>query len=67
MPEVAGDAALLVDPRAPGEIAAAMLRLLEDKNLTTDLIEAGRKRREAFSWERSAEKVWEVLSAAARS
>lgn len=62
MPEVAGDAALLVDPYNPAEISAAMLRLLAEPDLALRLVEAGRKRRENFSWDRSADRLWEILN-----
>lgn len=62
MPEVAGDAALLVDPRQPEEISEAMLRFLNEPELRTQLVEAGKKRIENFSWDRSAERLWEILN-----
>jgi glycosyltransferase involved in cell wall biosynthesis len=54
LPEVAGDAALLFDPRDTQAIRAAMERLLTDRELANDLAERGRERAKAFSWERSA-------------
>jgi glycosyltransferase involved in cell wall biosynthesis len=54
LPEVAGDAALLFDPRDTQAIRAAMERLLTDRTLASDLAERGRERAKAFSWERSA-------------
>jgi glycosyltransferase involved in cell wall biosynthesis len=51
---VAGDAALLFDPRDTQAIRAAMERLLTDRELANDLAERGRERAKAFSWERSA-------------
>jgi glycosyltransferase involved in cell wall biosynthesis len=53
-PEIAGDAAVLVDPRNTDEIAGEMLRLVENKMLRQDLIEKGLKRNSTFSWEKSA-------------
>ncbi|HCA48624.1 MAG TPA: hypothetical protein DEP45_15115, partial [Armatimonadetes bacterium] len=44
MPEVAGDAALLVDPRDEGQIAEALLRVLGDAELRAMLAERGRAR-----------------------
>lgn len=63
MPEVAGDAALLVDPHSVGEIRAAMQQLATDSDLRTRLIERGRTRREAFSWDKAAEELWCVMKA----
>jgi glycosyltransferase involved in cell wall biosynthesis len=54
MPEVAGDAALLVNPESIEDISAALERLAFDVDLRTHLIEKGRRRREDFNWERSA-------------
>ncbi len=61
MPEVAGDAALLVDPHNTAEIAGAMQQLAEDDQLREGLIAKGRLQRERFSWEQTAERVWEAL------
>jgi hypothetical protein len=44
LPEVAGDAALYVDPRKPGEIANAIERIATDKDLRRKLIDQGRHR-----------------------
>lgn len=54
MPEVAGDAALLVDPADPDEIAAAAERLLTDGSLRKTMIGRGFVRASLFSWERCA-------------
>ncbi len=54
LPEVAGDAALLFDPRSPREIAAALLRLLSDEALRARLRERGLERARQFTWERTA-------------
>jgi glycosyltransferase involved in cell wall biosynthesis len=57
LPEVVGDAALLVDPYNTGEIADALARVLEEPTLRMDLIEKGHKRAMAFSWERSVTQI----------
>jgi len=54
MPEVAGDAALLVDPQNTGEIAEALARLLRDETLRTHLATVGRQRTSQYSWRRVA-------------
>jgi glycosyltransferase involved in cell wall biosynthesis len=54
LPEVAGDAALLFDPKDTEAIRRAMERLLVDRQLANELAERGLKRADAFSWERSA-------------
>jgi glycosyltransferase involved in cell wall biosynthesis len=55
--EVAGDAALLVDPLDVDAIGAAIQRVLEDGDLAAALGAAGRSRASAFTWERAAERV----------
>lgn len=64
MPEVAGDAALLVDPARPDSIAAAARRLLEDDSLRSELAGRGLERARTFSWERTAGLTLEAYRAA---
>jgi glycosyltransferase involved in cell wall biosynthesis len=54
LPEVAGNAALLFDPRDPAAIGAALPRLLSDAALRATLVAAGRARAAEFTWERAA-------------
>lgn len=54
LPEVVQDAALLVDPTSPEEIAVAMHRLLADDALHAELREKGLQRAASFSWRRAA-------------
>jgi glycosyltransferase involved in cell wall biosynthesis len=51
IPEVAGDAALLVDPLNSEEIAKAMIRISQDEKLRAQLIQKGRLRAEQMKWE----------------
>lgn len=67
LPEVAGDAALLVDPMDEHAIAQAMLRLSQDETLRHQLIEAGYENVKRFSWEKAARETLAVLEEAARS
>jgi glycosyltransferase involved in cell wall biosynthesis len=60
LPEVAGDAALLVNPDDPEEITAALVRLASDEALREDLARRGRERALQFSWESAIAKTWEV-------
>jgi glycosyltransferase involved in cell wall biosynthesis len=60
LPEVAGDAALLVNPDDPEEIAAALVRLASDEALCDDLARRGRDRALQFSWESTLVKTWDV-------
>lgn len=61
MPEVAGDAALLVDPFSLEDIADKLKKLTFDKELRNELIEKGRKRRTMFSWENTALNLWKSI------
>jgi len=67
LPEVVGDAALLIDPLDAGAIAAAMERVLSDPALSADLTRRGRERVKAFSWERSVARIREVYGELART
>jgi glycosyltransferase involved in cell wall biosynthesis len=53
--EVAGDAALLVDPAGTSAIAGGMRHLLDDDHRRRDLVAAGRQRARSFTWARCAE------------
>jgi glycosyltransferase involved in cell wall biosynthesis len=69
LPEVAGDAAELFEPRDTGAIAAAMRRLLEDDDHAATLVRKGYDRVEQFTWERCAQETlasYERALAAAR-
>jgi glycosyltransferase involved in cell wall biosynthesis len=61
LPEVAGDAALLVDPLDVKGMAKAMNRLLQDEGLRTELVERGYRQVRQFSWERCARETLAVL------
>jgi glycosyltransferase involved in cell wall biosynthesis len=54
LPEVCGDAALLVNPDSPEEIANSLYQVLHDPELSVDLRRRGRERSAAFSWETTA-------------
>lgn len=64
--EVAGSAAILVDPDSEREITIAMMRLLTDPFLVQELTEHGFRRVQQFSWRRCAESTWKVLEYVAR-
>src|SRR6266851_419340 len=67
MPEVVGDAGLLIDPEDTSAISDAILRLLTQEPLRKDLIARGLARAAAFSWERTARQVLAVLDEVAAS
>jgi glycosyltransferase involved in cell wall biosynthesis len=57
LPEVVGDAGLLIDPDNPSTIAEACRRLLDDPDLRTHYREAGIRQAQTFSWRATAEKT----------
>lgn len=61
MPEVAGDAALLVNPYDVEDIANAMNEMVNDKKLYNNLIEMGKQNVTRFSWDTSASVVSELI------
>jgi len=61
LPEVAGEAALLVDPQDTAALASAMGWLLEDAGLRQRLIAMGLEQVRKFSWERAAKETLAVL------
>ncbi|MEO7192684.1 MAG: glycosyltransferase family 1 protein [Vicinamibacterales bacterium] len=62
LPEVVGDAAILIDPLDAGAIADAMARVLGDAALRTELVRRGRERIKVFSWERSVSRIRELYA-----
>jgi glycosyltransferase involved in cell wall biosynthesis len=64
MPEVVGQAGLLVDPLNVGAIAAGLTRLADDPELRRTLSERGQQRAGLFTWERAAQESLGVLRAA---
>lgn len=61
MPEVAEMGAILVNPLKPEEIAGAMYKLHTDEEFRQSLIVAGTENQQRFSWNRSAELLWESI------
>ena len=60
LPEVAGEAALLVDPQDTEGLAAALTALANREDLRQDLIGRGRQRAAAFTWDAAVAKTWSV-------
>jgi glycosyltransferase involved in cell wall biosynthesis len=58
LPEVAGDAALLVDPRDTEAIADALQKLVLDESLRAGLVARGLTRARQFTWESAVQKTW---------
>ena len=67
LPEVTGDAAVLIDPYDPSAIADGIHRVLTDEDLRRDLREKGLARAQQFSWEQSVRRVREIYAQAAAS
>jgi len=64
LPEIAGDAAIFVNPYEVSEIKNAMLKLYANKALRTELIEKGKTRKDLFSWDKSADLLWQSIEKA---
>jgi glycosyltransferase involved in cell wall biosynthesis len=62
LPEVAGDAALLVDPVDTQEIGDALLLLAGDEARRSDLARRGLERARGFTWESAVEQTWHVYN-----
>lgn len=61
LPEVVGDAALLVDAENVKQITAAMMRIEKEADLRSELIEKGLHRALRFSWDESAKDLWKSI------
>lgn len=62
MPEVAGDAAVCIDPMNVEEIADAMIRMASDPAWRTMLIERGLERVKQFDWDHTAAVLWQSIT-----
>lgn len=61
MPEIAADAALVVNPFKVDSITQAMTQLVSQEDLRSDLIDKGLARAKTFTWQRSADLLWESI------
>ncbi|MEZ4769950.1 MAG: glycosyltransferase family 1 protein [Caldilineales bacterium] len=64
LPEVAGDAALLVDPASVDALAGALVRVLSDGTLAAEMRAKGLRQASRFSWQRTASQTADVYRAA---
>ena len=62
MPEIAGDAALFIDPLKPEEITENMFKLLSDPVLRSNLVASGLEQAKKFTWRNMALEVLQVYS-----
>jgi len=67
LPEVVGDAGLLTDPLRAEDLAAAIVRIVENNELRRELSRRGIERSRKFTWERTADLTWRALIEAAES
>ena len=67
MPEVAGDAALIVNPESITAISQAMIQLYESQELCNELIEKGIEQQQKFTWDNTAAQLWQLVEQAAQS
>ena len=61
MPEVTGDAGILVDPHSIVEIASAMEKINTNESLRAELAEKSLVQAKNFSWEKTAELLWNSI------
>lgn len=61
MPEVAGEAALLVNPYEPDDIARAMRQIAGNNELRNKLIAKGFEQMQSFRWELTAQRLWHAI------
>ena len=66
LPEVVGDAGILVDPNDTEQIAEALLLVIEHPALRAELSQKAMKRAALFSWSTTARQTLEVLQSVAR-
>lgn len=64
MPEVAGDAALLIDPKDPESIFKGMRELIDNKKLLNELALKAKAQADKFSWEKTAKQTLKIIEEA---
>jgi glycosyltransferase involved in cell wall biosynthesis len=64
LPEIAGDAAIVVDPTDGARLSEAMERLLDDKGLRDEMVRRGLARSAGFRWEATAKKILRIYEIA---
>jgi glycosyltransferase involved in cell wall biosynthesis len=67
MPEIAGDAGILVNPNSVEEITKAMIDLIENQDLYQKMVEKAKGRKSKFTWDFTAEVIWEGVEKITKS
>ena len=62
LPEVGGEAAIYVNPASIEEICSAMINIANDEDLRSSVSEKGYKESLKFTWDKTAESIWESIS-----
>ena len=62
MPEVAGEGAILIDPKNIEEIARAIYKVINNQDLRNELISKGQENVKRFSWEKCAKQTLSLLT-----
>ncbi|TET14699.1 MAG: glycosyltransferase family 1 protein, partial [Dehalococcoidia bacterium] len=62
LPEVTGEAGIMVDPHDTDSLAQAMRQVLTDSELRDNMIEKGLEQSKRFTWEKAAEQTLEVYN-----
>ncbi len=61
LPEVTGEAGILIDPNSVEALTTAMVKMASDSAFRQQLIEKGKEQKQQFDWDRSAEAVYHIL------
>ncbi|MBI9038657.1 MAG: glycosyltransferase family 4 protein [Bacteroidales bacterium] len=61
LPEVAGDAAMIINPFSVESISEAMKKIAFDEKFRSELIDKGKIRKLDFSWQKSADRLWKSI------
>lgn len=61
LPEIAGNAAVWVEPESPGSIRDGMIRIVKEEGLREKLVDSGRERRKLYSWDHTASELWKTI------
>jgi glycosyltransferase involved in cell wall biosynthesis len=64
MTEIGGDAALYADPNDPTEIAEQLKKIFKDETLRSQLIDKGKIQASKYSWDKTAELMWQAIEQA---